>query len=343
MKDKATGKDTESEISEQADGGLPLPPLADPVISEIFKNAEVSGLAMRELINAVLEDSGDRAISEVIDVIPQKIDPEAQGRSYRVDVTAKTADNEITVFEVQLSPLLITNERSLLYAEQSLGSAAAKGDDWWKIGAKMPRVLVINILDFNLRKSGGFHQVAELVYREEPRELASERFGIHNIELKKFRKATPDLSKALHCWLTAICRSQDSRESLKEVIKMDGALSDFAAGNPGMKQFVDRYELASADKETRTAYRKWEYERALHIMEMQLQWAEGRAEGREEGREEGKAEGREEGKAEGREEGKAEGMIEAAKKLIKINRPINEIMEVTGLTREAIEQIRNAD
>jgi hypothetical protein len=218
MEEKATSKDTESEILEQPDGGLPLPPLADPVISEIFKNAKVSGLAMRELINAVLEDSGDKAISEVIDVIPQKIDPEAQGRSYRVDVTAKTADNEITIFEVQLSHLLITNERSLLYAEQSLGSTAAKGNNWRKISAKMPRVLVINILDFNLRKSGGFHQVAELVYREEPRELASKRFGIHNIELKKFRKIKPDFTKGLHCWLTALCRSQDSRKSLKEVI-----------------------------------------------------------------------------------------------------------------------------
>jgi hypothetical protein len=44
-------KSPEIEISEQTDGALPLPPLADPVISQIFKNAEVSGLAMRELIN----------------------------------------------------------------------------------------------------------------------------------------------------------------------------------------------------------------------------------------------------------------------------------------------------
>jgi hypothetical protein len=56
---------------------------------------------------------------------------------------------------------------------------------------------------------------------------------------------------------------------------------DFAAGNPGMKQFMERYELASADKETRTAYRKWEYEQALHIMEMQLQKAESRPKARQ--------------------------------------------------------------
>jgi predicted transposase/invertase (TIGR01784 family) len=214
---------------------------------------------------------------------------------------------------------LITNERSLLYAEQSLGSVAAKGDDWLKIGAEMPRVLVINILDFNLRKNGGFHQVAELVYREEPRELASERFGIHNIELRKFRTTTPDMSKALHCWLTAICRSQDRRKSLKEVVEMDSALRGFADDNPGMKQFVERYELASADKETRTAYRKWEYEQALNVMERQLQRAEGKAEGR------------------------AESKTEIAKKLLGLSVPIDAIVKATDLPREEIEYLRNAD
>jgi hypothetical protein len=83
MKDNTKSKKI-IEVSEQFDGDLPLPPLADPVISEIFKNADLSGLAMRELINAVLTDSGDETIREVIEVTPQKIDPEAQGRSYRV-------------------------------------------------------------------------------------------------------------------------------------------------------------------------------------------------------------------------------------------------------------------
>jgi predicted transposase/invertase (TIGR01784 family) len=316
-----------------------MPPLADPVVAEIFKNAEVSGLAMRELINAILADSGDKLISEVIDVMPQKIDPEAQGRSYRVDVTVKTADNELAVFEVQLSRLRVTNERSLLYAEQLLGSAAAKGDDWLRIGRTMPRSLVINLLNFALRKGGGFHQVAELAYREEPRELASERFGIHNIELSKFRRETPDLSKALHCWLTAICRSQDSGKPLKEVVEMDSALRDFADSNPGMRQFMERYELASADKETRAAYRKWEYEQALNIMEAQLQRAEDRAEGKAEGLAEGRTEGLAEGRAEGLAEGLAEGRAEVARNLLKLNMPVDAIAQATGLPREEIERL----
>jgi predicted transposase/invertase (TIGR01784 family) len=94
-----------------------------------------------------------------------------------------------------------------------------------------------------------------------------------------------------------------------------------------MKQFVERYELASADKETRTAYRKWEYEQALHIMEMQMQWAEGK----------------EEGKAEGREEGKAEDKIEVTKNALAMGLSVEQIEKLTGMSREEIEQLRSAD
>jgi predicted transposase/invertase (TIGR01784 family) len=90
---------------------------------------------------------------------------------------------------------------------------------------------------------------------------------------------------------------------------------------------VERYELASADKETRTAYRKWEYEQALHIMELQLQKAEGEAEGR----------------AKGKAEGKAEDKIEVTKNALAMGLSVEQIEKLTGLTREAIKQLRNAD
>ncbi|GHV07431.1 hypothetical protein FACS1894217_08280 [Clostridia bacterium] len=267
------------------DDGLPLPPLADPVISMIFKNEDVSGLAMLELVNAVLADSGDKPISQIINVTPQPFYPDAQSRSYRVDVTAKTDDNELIILEVQLSSLLVTNERALIYSEQSLADNALKGDTWKDIDKSMPRVVFINLLDFDMRKNGrNFHQVAELTYREEPRELASERFGIHNLELKKYRKIQPDFSNSLHCWLTAICRSQDTNKSLKEVVDMEAALRDYAAVNPGFSQFVDRYELASADNETRKMFRKWEHEQSLAAMERQMVRRQGRSEGLREGR-----------------------------------------------------------
>ena len=68
---------------------------------------------------------------------------------------------------------------------------------------------------------------------------------------------------------------------------------------------------------------------------------------REEAREEGRAEGREEGRAEGREEGRAEGEAlgtqqereKIAIKMIKVNKPLEEIMEFTELPIEKINEL----
>ena len=67
---------------------------------------------------------------------------------------------------------------------------------------------------------------------------------------------------------------------------------------------------------------------------------EGRAEGRAEGREEGRAEGREEGRAEGRTEGADAKAREMAKKMLIKDKPIEEIIEFTGLTESDILTIK---
>ena len=61
----------------------------------------------------------------------------------------------------------------------------------------------------------------------------------------------------------------------------------------------------------------------------------------EEGREEGLAEGRLEGLAEGRQEGRQEGLISVAKGLLADGDFINRIIKVTGLAREAVENLRD--
>ena len=69
---------------------------------------------------------------------------------------------------------------------------------------------------------------------------------------------------------------------------------------------------------------------------------EGRQEGLAEGLAESREEGREEGLAEGREEGLAEVLYAVAHKLLGRNMPVDDIIEVTGLAREAVENLRDA-
>ena len=60
-------------------------PLSDPVFTAIFQNVEVSGLAMRSLINATLEDVGDEHISKIISIVPQHVHSDTSSRGFRVD------------------------------------------------------------------------------------------------------------------------------------------------------------------------------------------------------------------------------------------------------------------
>jgi hypothetical protein len=158
-----------------------------------------------------LNDSGDELLDEIVTVTPQRVHSNTGSRGYRVDVEGRTVKGNVALLEVQLSPFKSTIERSLIYAEQPLIGNARRGDTLKKVTAGMPRVIVVNILDFILRKNGrNFHQVAELTYREAPQERATDRFEIHALELPKFRELEyADMSKPLHCWLTAICEAQE--------------------------------------------------------------------------------------------------------------------------------------
>ena len=253
---------------EELDMHVTPTPLSDPVFEAIFQDAEVSGLAMKSLLNATLEDSGDAPVGDVISVTPQRVHTGTGTRGYRIDVEAKTASGEIALFEVMLTPFVSTIERTLLYSEQSLGSYSKRGATLAEATSTMPRVIVVNILEKALRKSGGFHQVVELLYREAPYERATDRLEIHNLELSKFRKTDNiELSKPLHCWLTAICRSQDSKTSLEEVVRMDSQLQKFEEQDAGFAQFVKRYGYVAGTPEVRHAFRRWEYDQILNKLE----------------------------------------------------------------------------
>ena len=60
-----------------------------------------------------------------------------------------------------------------------------------------------------------------------------------------------------------------------------------------------------------------------------------------EGEARGKIIGREEGMKEGRKEGEKQKQIEIAKKMLNKNKPIEEIMEFTGLTKEETNELKN--
>ena len=328
----------EFEHDGEASADIVPTPLSDPVLMAIFQDVDVSGLAMGSLVNATLEDSGDKPIGRILSVTPQSLHPTTGERGYRIDVEAISDDEKIVILEVQLSPFMSTVDRNLLYAEQPLASKARRGETLKEVTEMMPQVIIINILAKAVRKLGGFHQVVELTYREPPYERATDKFEVHNLELDKFRKLNQEKpTKPLHLWLTALCRAQDAKTTMAEVVKMDTQLQTFYDIDKGFAQFVNRHSTVVAMPDVRKAYRRWEYEQIINALERHRVEAKSRAEGKAEGIAEGKAEGIAEGKAEGIAEGKAE----VAKNMLADNEPIEKIIRYSGLSREEIESLLN--
>ncbi|MCL1876342.1 MAG: hypothetical protein FWF87_08815, partial [Synergistaceae bacterium] len=69
----------------------------------------------------------------------------------------------------------------------------------------------------------------------------------------------------------------------------------------------------------------------------------GEAKGRAEGEAKGRAEGEAKGRTEGRAEGRTEGILAIACNMLKRNKPIDEIMEDTGLTRIEVETLQGCN
>ena len=319
-------KDTDENIARSGiDFTVPLKPFADPVFEAVFANKDVAGIAARSFINAILAESGDPLIGEITQLTPQKSMSNILGRGYRFDIEARVENRELADIEVQLR-YMDMNNRGLLYGSKFLDENAERGAKMEAVLETMPRVIIINLLYFDLRKGyPDFHQPVELMYRK-PKdtgeyERASDRMIIHNIELKKFMKhKLPDLKNnpysketpALYFWLWALCVSHEENKPLGEVIRMDPVLAEFAEKDEGFKQYAERYEEISTD---------------LNVRRMYAIWTEGMS-------------ALDQARTEGIAEGKEEERIEIARSLIELGSSTEIIILATKLPVEKIEELR---
>ena len=243
----------------KSDESSSLSPLADPVFTGICDNVDTIDLGLESLVNAVLFDSGDPPIAKVLNVTPQRVTRGEGERTCRVDVEAVTEANEFILIEVQLASFKDMNKRSLLYTQKHLDTHSKKGELLQDVIKAIPRIIVVNIVDFTVRKSGGgFHQVVEWTYREPPHEVAADPgIAVHHLQLPEFRKIDPDYSKPLHCWLSALCLAHEREKLLEEVVMANPDLKAYYDDNPGFKQFVDRHGLVSGDPKIREEFQLW--------------------------------------------------------------------------------------
>ena len=232
-----------------------------------------------------------------------------------LDLEVELEDGEIVNVEMQLRDNKNIEKRTTFYASKKIVEQLEPNGNY----EELKRVIVIAILDYNLTDLEEYiTETVRVVSNHKEYEL-NNVVKYYYIELEKFRKQNPDMQDERNQWLAFI---DMERGDLLEMAKKE---------NKEIKDAVKDYEVLTGDEEIKRLTEV----RLMSELEEQSALATARAKGTEEGLKQGKEEGLKQGKEEGLKQGKEE----IAKKLLEMNLPLKQIIEVTGLSKEEIEKI----
>jgi len=287
---------------------LEYSPFDDPIVSACFANVETAGEAVRSLANSITEKDGI-VIAKVNSVTPQSYSKIPGERGTRVDVKSKTEANQDIIIEVNMYTDNTIHQRNYLAAAQIAVSTSMANTTHAQMVKMLPYVIAINILNYEIRRDNDdWLQPIKCVYEKSPHTVVIPQFVCYDIELPKFKNAAPDWNDTLYCWVYALVRAHEEHKTMKEVIEMVPELQSFAAENIGFRQFSERYEFVATDAQVRDEYQKWI--RECIRQEGILTAAE--------------------------EKGEHKATFNIARKMLKRNKPIDEIIEFTGLSHDEI-------
>jgi len=296
------------------DPNLVLSPLADPVVNAMCASVEVAGLAMESLISLTLKEDKQKLNGKVTSVIPQRAYTATRSRSCRVDIENDTDANEKIIAAVQINPDPNIMIRNIFEASHIFMDSSKRGTTHAQLAARMPRVIFINLLSYKLRKGGsGLIQPYKVMYTNNPAEVAIPNFSGYNIELPYVLEIAPDFSNGLFCWAYTLYKAHVEKKTIQEVLAMTPELLDYADTDAGFQQLSDRYEFVSADAQIRQDYVQWV--KTMMQEEGERRWVY--------------------------DEGVSDTATKIATNMLKIGRPVDEVVQVTGLTLEDVEEIKN--
>ena len=199
---------------------------------------------------------------------------------------------------------------TLFYWSRVYSGSLEKGQDY----RELPNVIAVNIVDFDFPVGGGFHTCFRLREDSDSSLILSSAIEIHCINMVKWRRLEgKDVhNNPLHRWLAWFDQNSPP-DLIEEVVNMDNAIYEA----------FEKYEEAKKDQDALRAY--WAHRKFEHDQISRINFAHDK--------------GYSEGLEQGREKGMEQSKIEFARKLKARGRPLEEIVEDTGLSMEYIEKL----
>ena len=230
-------------MSKSSNKSLRYDPLNDYLFFKIFgeKGDEVQLLGF---LNAVLGKTGSDKFTSVKILENKNFTPENIGKkSVTFDVRAVLQGSTKVNVEVQLRNKHNMDKRSLFHWSKEFANSLNKGQDY----SELPKVLAINIVDFDYLQTTGFHSCFHLRDDDEKDVILTEVLEIHFINMVRYRKLKrKDIYNDPLCrWLAWLNRNSPP-EVLSEVIKMDTSIltaDELLAYIAGDEDVIHAYDM----------------------------------------------------------------------------------------------------
>lgn len=217
-----------------------------------------------------------------------------------VDIRARLLTGEQINVEIQLANKYDMERRTLFYWSKIYTDQLKSGEPF----TLLKKTIAINIIDFDYINLEPYHTTFHLRENIKHDYRLTDILEIHFIELPKFRKAKPDLSKPLDCWLLYI---EDSPEEMRKMISNI---------DPVIAKAEALLEQLGSLEEIRRYYEL--REKAIHDEITRITGA----------------------KAEGRVEGRIEGKLEMAKKFLLMGLDAEAVAKAAELPVEKIRELQ---
>jgi predicted transposase/invertase (TIGR01784 family) len=280
-----------------------LSPRNDLVFKLLFGDARNTG-PLTDFLKATL----DLPSEDFLDIV--LVDPHLSGEGIDdkrgiLDGKVKTATGKIVDIEIQIAERPQMRERLVFYLSRMVTEQISRGEDYRRI----ERSICILVTDYIQIPENDYYHNRYRLFDPKTGSEFTDLVEVNTLELPKLPHNTD--GTALWDWLKFLAARQE------EELKM------LAEKNPQIGKAVARLQELSEDERTRLlaeSREKMEWDNAAR-----MQAAEER--------------GLKRGLEEGLEKGLEEGLLSVAQAALKRNLPIEEVMALTGFSKEKIQSL----
>jgi len=285
-------------------------------------------------LNAILNWTGSNKIKEITFINHEVGGEYKEDKQSRLDIVVKTEKEDIINIEIQLANKNDMFKRTLFYWSRLYNLQLQKGKGYYTLNP----TITINICDFTLFKDIAHYHSTYHLYEDKTLQRVQKSddvLEIHFIEMNKFLKAwlmeeLNPIEDIIVKWLLLLVMVDGRKQKVYDDIYK--VLEELAMKDRNLREAFEAWEELSQDPESIIAY-----ESRVKFMIDEVATLE---DAKYHAEQVGIEKGIQEGMQKGIQEGIQEGIKAIARKMIVKGNSNEEIMELTSLTFEEIQVLR---